>query len=98
MTNALCLRVGDDVANVLAPVSAGDALRVLPDSTPLTATGDLPQYHKIALRPLPKGHRVRRGGIVIGITTEDINTGAHVHVHNLRSLRARPARTEKETA
>lgn len=98
MINALCLSEGDDVANVLGPVRTGDALRVLPDSRPLTAASDLPQYHKIALRPLSPGEKIRRGGIVIGVTTCAIAVGAHVHVHNLQSLRAKPAPKDKETA
>lgn len=86
---------GDDVANMLAPVSAGDSIAILPDGTPLVAAEDVPRHHKIALRDLPAGAVVTRNGIAIGATTRAVAAGTHVHVHNLRSLRARPP-SEKE--
>jgi hypothetical protein len=35
---------------------------------------------------------VRKYGQTIGAASADIAAGSHVHVHNLVSLRARPAR------
>ncbi|KUF09845.1 UxaA family hydrolase [Pseudoponticoccus marisrubri] len=91
MTDALCLSAGDDVANLLGDVRAGDTIRLRPDGTTLVAAGDIPCHHKIALRALAPGAVVTRNGIAIGTATCAIAAGAHVHIHNLRSLRARPA-------
>jgi hypothetical protein len=38
---------------------------------------------------MPAGHHIRKYGAAIGEATAAIAAGAHVHVHNLRSLRAR---------
>lgn len=43
--------------------------------------------HKIALVPMSSGNVVIKYGVPIGIATEDINKGEHVHVHNLKSAR-----------
>ncbi len=43
--------------------------------------------HKIALADIPEGESVRKYGAVIGVATEDIGVGDHVHVHNVRSAR-----------
>ncbi|MBY6144708.1 UxaA family hydrolase [Mameliella alba] len=96
MTEALCLRPGDDVANVLDHVAAGDRVTVLPERLALTAAQEIPQFHKLALRDLPAGTIVRRNGIAIGKTTQAVAAGTHVHVHNLRSLRARPRTDRKD--
>jgi altronate dehydratase len=48
----------------------------------------LPLGHKIALRDLPAGHHVRKYGEVIGALQQPVTAGEHVHVHNLKSLRA----------
>ncbi|WP_444665805.1 UxaA family hydrolase [Cereibacter changlensis] len=75
-----------------------DALRLHPDDTVLIALKDLPagaplegfftasaipRGHKIAARPLAAGETVLRYGQIIGVATEAIAAGAHVHCHNL---------------
>lgn len=47
----------------------------------------IPLGHKIALRPIQKGEVVREYGEPIGRAIRSISAGAHVHIHNLRSLR-----------
>lgn len=46
-------------------------------------TQDVPQGHKLAVRPVAAGSPVRKYGQVIGVATTDIAAGEHVHVHNL---------------
>jgi len=53
----------------------------------LTVLEDIPFGHKIALKNLQKGDKVVEYGEIIGVATQDIPKGAHVHIHNLRSLR-----------
>lgn len=53
----------------------------------LDAVQDIPLGHKIALRDIQKGEKVIEYGEIIGAATDNIAKGAHVHVHNIRSLR-----------
>ncbi|WNC92664.1 altronate dehydratase family protein [Paraburkholderia sp. FT54] len=43
----------------------------------------VPAGHKVATRPLAAGEPVRRYGQIIGVTTQPVDSGRHVHVHNL---------------
>jgi altronate dehydratase len=45
--------------------------------------------HKISLMAVPKDSPITKYGATIGIATQDIAKGAHVHVHNIASARAR---------
>lgn len=48
---------------------------------------DVPLGHKIALRDLPADKHIIEYSRQIGRATQDIGTGEHVHVHNLKTLR-----------
>ena len=48
---------------------------------------EIPFGHKIAIREIEAGEEVIKGGEVIGVATERIAVGSHVHVHNVRGLR-----------
>jgi altronate dehydratase len=50
----------------------------------LRLAASIPFGHKVALRPIHAGHPVVKYGVTIGTATEDIETGAHVHVQNCR--------------
>jgi len=43
--------------------------------------------HKVAILPISKGDKVIKYGEVIGLATEDIAVGQHVHVHNIYTAR-----------
>ena len=51
------------------------------------STEEIKLGHKIALRPIAKNEKIIEYGDVIGIATQDIRIGEHVHTHNLKSLR-----------
>ena len=53
----------------------------------LTAAQDIIIYHKVAIRDIPKGEPVVKYGEHIGIASQDIRTGEHVHVHNVEGHR-----------
>ncbi len=53
----------------------------------LTAIDDIPLGHKIALRDIAMGEKVIEYGEPIGVTTSHIRKGAHVHIHNIKSMR-----------
>jgi hypothetical protein len=44
----------------------------------------IPFGHKVALRPIAEGEPVLKYGVAIGIATQSIGEGEHVHVHNCR--------------
>ena len=48
---------------------------------------DIPLGHKVAMRDIPDGAEVIKYGRPIGRAIEPIACGAHVHTHNLKSLR-----------
>lgn len=51
----------------------------------LTARGEIPAGHKIALRDIDEGEAVIKYGAVIGRATKPIHAGEWVHTHNLRT-------------
>src|SRR3954465_4196349 len=73
---------GDDVAIARDPLTAGTGAGV-PGLGTVTALGDVPRGHKVALHDIAAGTLVRKYGHVIGVATAPIRTGEHVHVHNL---------------
>lgn len=73
----------DNVAIAREPIAAGAQLTNPATSEPLTANADIPVGHKIALRPIAAGERVLKYGQLIGIATQNIAAGDHVHTHNV---------------
>ncbi|MDE6014066.1 MAG: altronate dehydratase family protein, partial [Anaeroplasmataceae bacterium] len=67
----------DNVAVVLRPFSKGEKLENI------TLLEDIPQAHKVALKPIKKGENVIKYGAPIGHATADIAVGCHVHTHNV---------------
>ncbi len=41
--------------------------------------------HKIAIKPIQSGEKILKYGLSIGVATNDITAGEHVHVQNLRT-------------
>src|SRR3954468_21225275 len=78
---ALVLREGDDVAVALCDLPAGDALAG--EEFEFRLPADVPAGHKVALRAMAEGARVRKSGQGIGYATRAIAPGEHVHTHNL---------------
>jgi (2R)-sulfolactate sulfo-lyase subunit alpha len=53
----------------------------------VTLVQDIPLGHKVAMRDLAADKHILEYGQVIGRATAPIAQGAHVHVHNIKSLR-----------
>jgi altronate dehydratase small subunit len=89
--DAVAVHPVDDVATALRPIPAGSLARVqLGGGTrECPVVEAIPFGHKLALRELDAGQPVRKYGEVIGETAAPVSRGAHVHVHNLVSRRAR---------
>jgi altronate hydrolase len=77
---ALKLHADDDVAIARRPIPSGMLLEELGQ---VRVVDDVPEAHKVALRPIAAGSAVRRYGQIIGFATRDIEAGQHVHTHNL---------------
>ena len=80
----LQLNPDDNVAVAVAPLRAGSTIEGIPLSDAV-APG-----HKLALASIAKGQAVIKYGQVIGVASEDISPGQHVHVHNLEFRPSRP--------
>ena len=88
---AIVMTAADNVATVIGFVEAGNAVAAEIDGqTICLVAGDrIPFAHKLALRRIAKGEPIVKYGETIGLATADIETGRHVHVHNLESCRGR---------
>ncbi len=53
----------------------------------LTVMENIPLGHKVAIRDIKKDEKIVEYGEIIGVATQDIPKGAHVHTHNIRSIR-----------
>ena len=53
----------------------------------LVIAEEIPLGHKVAMRDLAAGKEVIEYGRAIGKVTQDITKGAHVHVHNIKTMR-----------
>jgi altronate hydrolase len=75
----LQLNASDNVAVALAALSKGTS----PFRGGPVLAADIPVAHKIAMADIARGEPIRKFGQVIGIASENIAAGSHVHVHNV---------------
>lgn len=73
----------DNVAVALCPITKGEKLET---TVPLRALDDIPAGHKVALTDIAEGQKVIKYGFPIGVATQAIPAGSHVHTHNVRTL------------
>ncbi len=69
----------DNVAVALHPIAAGTVFEGV------TATMDIPQGHKMALKPLAENDQVMKYGFSIGHATAPVAVGDWVHTHNMKT-------------
>ncbi|MBN2751718.1 MAG: UxaA family hydrolase [Rhodospirillaceae bacterium] len=89
--DAIVIGQEDNVATALRDLTAGELVSAGIGASSLSVTLVDPVIfgHKFATRAIFKGHEIVKYGEVIGRATADIPQGAHVHVHNIESLRGR---------
>ncbi len=89
--NAIAIDPADGVAVALRDLSAGEKVIVRIDGKvdAVTAREAVALGHKIALRAHAAGEPVMKYGARIAIATQAFAAGDHVHVHNIKSARAR---------
>lgn len=76
----------DNVATALTPLALGPVtLRGDAVKDTVTAVGEIPVGHKLALHDIAVGEDILKYGVVIGRATADIPAGSWVHLHVMRS-------------
>ncbi|MCX7324781.1 MAG: UxaA family hydrolase [Hyphomicrobiales bacterium] len=79
----LLLGSGDNVLVARQRIAAGEAMSIEGRAAVLAV--DLPIGHKLARRAIAAGEKIIKYGAPIGVATQAIAPGEHVHVHNVRS-------------
>ena len=89
--NAIVIKRQDNVATAIRDIPAGETAEagVEDESVSVKVRQDIPLGHKLALRPIGSGEEILKYGTVIGLATQSIEPGEHVHVHNVESTRGR---------
>ena len=89
MRNAMIIDSKDNVAVAIEPIAKGETATYVCEGkeVSLPALEDITIYHKLATRDIRKGEPVVKYGEHIGVATELIPKGAHVHVHNVVSMK-----------
>ena len=87
MINAMMIDATDDVAIAIEAITKGQKVCCSGLTAEVTALEDIAIYHKVAVRPMPAGHKVRKYGEHIGESLGAIAAGSHVHVHNVSGVR-----------
>ncbi len=81
---AIRIEADDNVAVVAQDTAPGDAL-ICADGF-VTAADAVPAGHKIALSRIPRGAEIVKYAVTIGLAACDIESGAHVHSHNVEDI------------
>ena len=87
---AIVLDPRDNVATALVELGPGDEveLSIAPEGLVVVSIVDpIPFGHKFALADVASGEVIVKYGEIIGRSTAAIRRGAHVHVHNVASIR-----------
>lgn len=89
--DAIAIRLQDNVATAIRNLKAGQTAVVGrgEEILQITLEQDILYGHKLAIHPIDRGQDVIKYASVIGRATCAIARGAHVHVHNVESLRGR---------
>ena len=88
---AILIDTKDNVATAFQDLKAGDKVTVALDGKEVTTTlvQDIPFGHKFALSAIALHQPVIKYGEPIGLATQAIQSGQHVHVHNMESQKGR---------
>lgn len=91
MKRAIMVNSADNVSTALDDLIAGDSVNIVSESQEVIQEvkiiNAVPFGHKFALANIDKGANIIKYGEVIGIASQAIEKGDHVHVHNINSAR-----------
>ena len=88
MKRAMRINPDDNTATALNDIDAGETISLVSKSGPvgeMAAKQAVPFGHKLAVVDIKKGDKVLKYGEVIGLSTQQISNGEHVHTHNVIS-------------
>ena len=80
-TAAIQLREGDSVAVAVRPLTEGETIEI--GGRSVTARRQIPAGHKIAVTDVAGDAPVIKYGVTIGYAIGPVESGDHVHIHNL---------------
>lgn len=83
MQDVIKINQEDNVAVALRPIAKGETLDIA--GTLVTTLEEIPQGHKVAVKPIKSGESVIKYGFCIGNAKEDVAVGQWIHVHNLKT-------------
>ena len=83
MPQAIHISPIDNVVVALHPIAKGTLVEV--DGLSVTALEDIPQGHKMAVKPIKNGENVIKYGFPIGHATADAAPGTWMHTHNVHT-------------
>lgn len=89
MINAMIIDMKDNVGIAIEEIKNGQEInyKVNNEIKTIIATDDIKIYHKFSVKEIEKGSPVIKYGEHIGIASEKIEKGKHVHTHNVESHR-----------
>ena len=84
---AIVMTPNDNVATAINDIPMGSLLKVKVGDRirEVKVRQDIPRGHKFALARVQKGEHIVKYGQVVGVATNIIDEGEHVHVHNVES-------------
>ena len=83
MPQAIHISPIDNVVVALHPIAKGTLVEV--DGLSVTALEDIPQGHKMAVKPIKNGENVIKYGFPIGHATADAQPGTWMPTHNVHT-------------
>lgn len=82
--------------NVLVCCRQANADEIIPvGKDKIVLMQDMELGHKIARQALSKGNKIIKYGVSIGSAVQNIRSGEHVHLHNMKSDYIRPHTRER---
>ena len=99
---AIIMAAEDSVAIALDDLVAGDKVGIRSLLQEIVfefeVADSVPYGHKLSVKPVAKGAEVIKNGEVIGVASQPISKGEHVHIHNIVSMYVPPPRTRATKA
>lgn len=89
--HAIIMKPQDNVCTVVEAVAAGMEVTAGHGDAKIDikVLHNIPAGHKFAIKPIKQGEAVVKYGEIIGLATQNIEPGQHIHVHNIESCRGR---------
>jgi len=87
VNNAIKLHPSDNVVVALTTLDPGEQIVIEEIGLLQEVTEKIPYGHKVCVEVIRQDEKILKYGECMGIATNDIQVGQHVHVHNVRGLK-----------